>query len=99
MGTHIMDSPASTGFERRPRVLLAISAEPAADLREAVAPGREPRRDYFALQGAPAAALLTPFPAAPPPMLRLLIPSAGLTAPLVSAAFFPRRPEHSQLTA
>ena len=32
-----MDSAAPAGFERRPRVLLATSAEPTADLREAIA--------------------------------------------------------------
>ncbi len=86
-----MDSPASTGFERRPRVLLAISAEPAADLREAIAAGREPRRDYFALQGALAADLLTPAAAAATPMGRLLSRCAGRAAALAWAAFVRRR--------
>src|SRR5260370_31350033 len=91
MGNHIMDSPASTGFERRPRVLLAISAEPAADLREAIAAGREPRRDYFELQGALAADLLTPAAAAATPMGRLLSRCAGRAAALAWAAFVRRR--------
>jgi hypothetical protein len=45
---------------RAPRVLLVISADPAPDVREEIAAGRQPRRDYLALRDALAADLLTP---------------------------------------
>jgi glycosyltransferase involved in cell wall biosynthesis len=90
MGIRNMDSAAPAGFERHPRVLLAISAEPAADLRAAIAAGREPRRDYFALQDALAADLLTPAAAAVTPMGRLLSRLGGRAAALAWAAFVRR---------
>ncbi|MGZ3581476.1 MAG: glycosyltransferase family 4 protein [Ktedonobacterales bacterium] len=40
------------------RILLVISAQPSPDLPRAIAEGREPRRDYFALQRALDADLL-----------------------------------------
>src|SRR5260370_8330346 len=94
MGIRNMDSAAPAGFERRPRVLLAISAEPAADLRAAIAAGREPRRDYFALQDALAADLLTPATAAATPMGRLLSRFGGRAAALAWPAFR-RHPPHA----
>src|SRR5258708_34628973 len=96
MGIRNMDSAAPAGFERHPRVLLAISAEPAADLHAAIAAGREPRRDYFALQDALAADLLTPAAAAATPMGRLLSRFGGRTPPLASAAFL-RRPAYAAI--
>src|SRR5437879_565549 len=47
------DSEAPQG-ERRvgQRILLVISAQPSPDLPGAIAEGREPRRDYYALQTA-----------------------------------------------
>src|SRR6266852_1587348 len=85
-----MDSASPAGLERRPRVLLAVSAQPAADLREAIAAGREPRRDYFALQDALAADLLTPSEAFAAPIGRLLTRFAGRAAALAWAAFVRR---------
>src|SRR5260370_4314539 len=95
MGIRNMDSAAPAGFERHPRVLLAISAEPAVDLRAAIAAGGEPRRDYFALQDALAADLLTPAAAAATPMGRLLSRFGGRAAPLAFAAFVRRHAYHA----
>src|SRR5258708_4855058 len=90
MGIRNMDSAAPAGFERRPRVLLAISAEPAADLRAAIAAGREPRRDYLARHDAVAADRLTPAAAAATPMGWLLSRFAGRVAALAWAAYVRR---------
>lgn len=47
--THDMDAPHSDR-QTRQRTLLVISAQPSPDLPQAIAEGREPRRDYYALQ-------------------------------------------------
>src|SRR5260221_729722 len=90
MGIRNMDSAAPAGFEGHPRVLLAISAEPAGALRGALAAGREPGRDSFALQDALAADLWTPAAAAATPMGRLLSRFGGRAAALAWAAFVRR---------
>lgn len=50
--------PPANGRQPRQRTLLVISAQPSPDLPQAIAEGREPRRDYYALQAALKADLL-----------------------------------------
>lgn len=47
--THDMEAPHSDP-QTRQRTLLVISTQPSPDLPQAIAEGREPRRDYYALQ-------------------------------------------------
>lgn len=73
------------------RVLLVISAQPAADLRERIAAGREPRRDYHLLQAALGADLLLPDDARQTRIGRFLARRAGIRAALAWTAFRRRR--------
>ena len=75
----------------RLRVLLAISAQPPDGLTEAVAAGREPRRDYQALQAALHADLLCPADVRRTRLGRLLARAFGIRAALAWAAFRQRR--------
>jgi glycosyltransferase involved in cell wall biosynthesis len=43
-----------------PRILLVISADPATDVHDEIAAGRQPRRDYLTLRDVLGAELLTP---------------------------------------
>ena len=74
-----------------PRVLLVISAQPPETLAEAVAAGREPRRDYQALQAALGADLLCPADARRTRLGRLLARAAGVRPALAWVAFRRRR--------
>lgn len=58
---HAYDADVEAPHIERPvalRTLLVISAQPAPDLPQAIAEGREPRRDYYALQMAMNATIL-----------------------------------------
>jgi glycosyltransferase involved in cell wall biosynthesis len=90
--TTAADSSDSTGTpEDRPlRVLLVISAQPSETLRQDIAAGREPRRDYFELQRALAADLLTPEGAQGSRVGRLLARVAGRGPSLAWAAYLRR---------
>ncbi|MGH2514464.1 MAG: glycosyltransferase family 4 protein [Ktedonobacterales bacterium] len=74
-----------------PRVLLVISAQPPAHLDATVAAGREPRRDYQALQAALHADLLTPADARRTRLGRLIARAAGIRPALAWTAFRRRR--------
>jgi glycosyltransferase involved in cell wall biosynthesis len=76
---------------RPPRVLLVISAQPPEGLAEAVAAGREPRRDYQALQAALHADLLCPADARRTWLGRLIARIAGIRPALAWSAFRRRR--------
>ena len=76
---------------RAPRVLLVISAQPAADLRARIAAGEEPRRDYYLLQAALDADLLLPADAQRTRFGRLLARRIGIRAALAWTAFTRRR--------
>lgn len=69
------------------RVLLVISAQPAAALREEIAAGREPRRDYFELQRALDADLLLPADVHADPFASRVARVAGLRVGLAWLAF------------
>lgn len=72
---------------KSPRALLVISAQPPETLAESVAEGREPRRDYQALQAALNADLLYPADARRTRFGRLLTRAAGIRPALAWAAF------------
>lgn len=86
-----MDTSPASNKDRRQRVLLVISARPTAELRDAIAAGREPRRDYYEFQRALDADLLTPAEAQATLFGRLLERVAGRSAALAWAAFCRRR--------
>jgi glycosyltransferase involved in cell wall biosynthesis len=69
------------------RTLLVISAEPGVSLRAEIAAGGEPRRDYFELQRALNADLLTPVLVRGTPFGRLLAHYGGRALALAWAAF------------
>ncbi len=75
----------------RLRVLLVISAQPADDLSEAIAAGREPRRDYYALRDALGADVLFRDDAQRSLLGRVIARVAGPRAALAWAAFRRRR--------
>lgn len=77
--------------ETSPRVLLVVSAQPPDELAEAVAAGREPRRDYQALQAALHADLLCPADARRSRLGRLIARAAGIRPALAWTAFRRRR--------
>jgi glycosyltransferase involved in cell wall biosynthesis len=69
------------------RVLLVISAQPSAQLRDEIALGRQPRRDYFELAGALGADLLHPADVRADPAARRIARVAGMRAGLAWLAF------------
>jgi glycosyltransferase involved in cell wall biosynthesis len=72
---------------RPARVLLVISAQPSASLRQEIASGGEPRRDYYELQRALDADLLMPEDARRTRFGHLLARYAGRALSLAWAAF------------
>jgi glycosyltransferase involved in cell wall biosynthesis len=86
-----MTTSADTPQDLPLRILLIISAQPTETLRQDIAVGREPRRDYFELQRALAADLLTPDGVRRSRVGRLLTRVAGRGPSLAWAAFLRRR--------
>lgn len=82
-----MSSSHQEAYTSSPRVLLVISAQPPEGLAEAVAAGREPRRDYQALQAALNADLLCPAEARRSRLGRLIERIAGIRPALAWTAF------------
>ncbi len=82
-----MQQTSSMEVTANHRTLLVISAEPHASLRNDIAAGAEPRRDYFELQRSLDADLLTPSAARRGRLGRLLARYAGRGPALAWAAF------------